>query len=363
MLQDIIINYFDKILLSTSSLFLCRFILFLGLYLENLFQEASHASFFCTYFLFIIKEISEAGARSYQALDAFENIIINNDNKERISSFLPDVLPLLVPPISSSQNPSFFDLLQTFLTKFDSLLPPSLLPSLLPPLTNRIISELHLPPSLLLCSSLPSSISSFPPLPSSLPLPPPSSPPSLFLNKCWNILRCLGELPILASCLQDQLEEVAEIFSSLLEKGYDADFDEDLLLLIGSLIKLGKRVSRRGRKVAGGVERFVAKVNGCFGNSWDTAVAWAMWEEEGGAREKEREDGSEMEEGGGRERGGGEGMGGKAMEERVKEGRRDVVWSMMRAAKMALLTDESISNEANQGQALLLMQLMLQVLI
>ena len=190
----------------------------------------------------------------------------------------------------------------------------------------------------------------------------------------------------MASFLQDQLEEVAELFSSLFERGYDADFDEDLLLLIGSLIKLGRKVSRRARRVAGGVERFVAKVKGCFGNSWDTAVAWAMWEEEGG-----EEDGRMSEGGGNEERGGemGEGGGGKGKrkgrggmeeggrreeegrmegrnegggrEESGKEGKREVVWSMLRAAKMSLLTDETISNEANQGQALLLMQLMLQV--
>ena len=161
---------------------------------------------------------------------------------------------------------------------------------------------------------------------------------------------------------------MAEIFSSLLEKGYNADFDEDLLLLIGSLIKLGKRVSRRGRRVAGGVERFVAKVKGCFGNSWETAVAWAMWEEEGGGRMEGREGERVREEGGGRreegmEEGGGGRREGEGEEEEERKERRDVVLSMLRAAKMALLTDENISNEANQGQALLLMQLMLQVIL
>jgi hypothetical protein len=93
---------------------------------------------------------------------------------------------------------------------------------------------------------------------------------SIYINKCWNLLRLIAETDSFMPYYSNELEEILKPLFEYMADPSMIEFEDDVVLIIKTFIKKTKHVSESMWKIFQCLSKVFEKNKLCFGNLLDT---------------------------------------------------------------------------------------------
>jgi hypothetical protein len=93
---------------------------------------------------------------------------------------------------------------------------------------------------------------------------------NIMINLCWNVLRNMGEQPLIVNKYLALIETTLVPLFQYMQAPEKIEFDEDILLIVGSLIKVSKGVTDTQMQLFPLFERVFEKYNNEFSHLFNT---------------------------------------------------------------------------------------------
>ena len=200
-----------------------RMCLFIGYFMEVLFLRANAREFFGMQLKFLIDCLDERGegrlAISEQAVDSLSTIFRQNELRNMIGPFLPDVIEKLGHYIEFADNAAFYDVIEKLFTIFRKRLTET--PNFIGILLSQMVKRIHIE-----CETLKNS---------------GKKAESQILNRIWGIIQIVSEDETFIPKFQVDIEKLMEPLLPYLDD--NAPFEDDLIIYVGSVTKIAKTVS------------------------------------------------------------------------------------------------------------------------
>jgi len=201
-----------------------RMCLFVGYYFEVLFLSPNAKEFFGMQLKFLIDCLAEReeGRRaiSEQAIDSLSTVFKQNELRNKIGPFLPEVIEKLAYFIEFADNSAYFDIIEKLFTIFRKRLTqnPAFIGVLVSQMVKRILIELE-----------------------DMRAIHSKNAESQILNRIFGIIAIISEDEGLIPQFQQDIEKLLEPLLPYLDD--NAPFDDDLIIYVTTTTKIAKRVS------------------------------------------------------------------------------------------------------------------------
>lgn len=222
----ILIVIFDPLQFPSNlpiiALIKVRMCLFIGYFMEVLFLRANAREFFGMQLKFLIDCLAERGSRlaiSEQAVDSLSTIFRQNELRNLIGPFLPDVIEKLGYYIEFADNAAFYDVVEKLFTIFRKRLTET--PTFIGILISQMVKRIHIE-----CETLKQS---------------GKRAESQILNRIWGIIQIISEDESFIPKFQVDIEKLMEPLLPYLDN--NAPFEDELIHYVGSVTSIAKNVS------------------------------------------------------------------------------------------------------------------------
>ncbi|CAD8091600.1 unnamed protein product [Paramecium sonneborni] len=224
-----------------------RFSLFFGYYCDNLFKKDIQSQNMLMYLQILINFVEpREPVVLYQSIDALKDIFEDEELKEKTKNLVAIVFPPLCNGLKFSIYERHFEMITNLIKKYSFvfLQQEQLLIGLMQILVQRIIYEQEL-------------------------INKGDNQRHIYLNKCWNIIRQLGDQDEYKNLLITLEQNIYQLYS-MLTSCEKIDFDEDLILFISQCISKLSSVTLLQMQVLPLFQNVIQKQNYRLGNLYET---------------------------------------------------------------------------------------------
>ncbi|EGR28514.1 hypothetical protein IMG5_173700 [Ichthyophthirius multifiliis] len=224
--------FFNK---DLNPIIKARVCLMLGYYADTIFQADTDSQYYLQMLNFLITCLSQQGEENraivFQAIDSLQNIYDDDGQANKVKQNIKEVFSTILPLIKICQFNQFLEIIFHIVKHHSDLLTQQNIIQCVRELTERVLIETQAYEN-------------------------KKNKDYLFINKSWNIIRHMSENPkIIPQYIDSMLHELKPLLQYV-QYPEKIDFDEDIVLLVGSFIKHQKSV----HPICGELANFFPKI-------------------------------------------------------------------------------------------------------